>query len=60
MKELVLPKMEFGKLMIRIKIKICKEYSEMNILFAFGKYLKQKKNKANNKMTRFDKRMRQN
>ena len=32
----------------------------MNILFAFGKYLKQKKNKANNKMTRFDKRMRQN
>ena len=32
----------------------------MNILFAFGKYLKQKKNKENNKMTRFDKRMRQN
>ena len=32
----------------------------MNIIFAFGKYLKQKKNKANNKMTRFDKRMRQN
>lgn len=47
--------MEFGKLMIRINIKICKEYSDMNILFAFGKYLKQKKNKENNKMTKFDK-----
>ena len=47
--------MDFGKLMIRINIKICKEYSDMNILFAFGKYLKQKKNKENNKMTKFDK-----
>lgn len=36
-----------------------KEYSEMNILFAFGKYLKQKKKYSKNKMTKFNTKMRQ-